>query len=130
MPAAVAAAMAVAGCGFDVRSPDLFALTRTGQGKTLNLVVSDGGTIRCNSGSARSISDPMLLSARALVTNLDKDARAGLKLPPAPGSVFSYRIRMQDGTISFPDTAAGTHHELAAAEEFALQAQRGPCARL
>jgi hypothetical protein len=62
-----------------------------------------------------------------LVTDLDKDAKAKLTLSAGAGSAFSYTIRMQDGTISFPDTAAGRRPELAPAEEFALQAARGPC---
>jgi hypothetical protein len=124
---ALAAAATMCGCGLDVTSPDLFALTRTGAGTRLAIVVSDGGTIRCNGGRARSISDAMLLRARALVTNLDKDAKAHLRVAGPPG-VFSYTIRMQDGTVSFPDTGALAHHELAAAEQFALEAERGPCA--
>ena len=35
-----------------MQSPDLFLLTRTGQGATLTLLVNDGGTIRCNGGKA------------------------------------------------------------------------------
>ena len=35
----------LAGCGLDVKAPDLFLLTRTGQGKRLQLLVSDGGTV-------------------------------------------------------------------------------------
>ena len=31
----------LAGCGLSVQSPDLFLLTRTGQGRTLTLLVSD-----------------------------------------------------------------------------------------
>ena len=38
-----------------------------------------------------------------------------------------YRIRLQDGTISFPDTAAAKHKELAEAELFAVQAAQQAC---
>ena len=41
---------ALAGCGLNVASPDLFVLTRTGQGGKLTLLVNDGGTVRCNGG--------------------------------------------------------------------------------
>ena len=123
---AVAAAFA-AGCGLNVASPDLFALTRTGPGKPLTVVVNDTGTIRCNGGPTKQVSDPVLLQARALVTNLDKDAKANLHAPPSASSVFRYSVKLQDGTISFADTSAFAHPELAQAEQFALDAARGPC---
>lgn len=125
--AAIALTCAIAGCGLDVQSADLFQITRIGLGKPLTLIVNDSGMIRCNGGPAKPISDPMLLAARSLVTNLDKDAKQKLRLPAASGSVFSYTMRFQDGTISFADTSAARHPELAPAELFALQAARGPC---
>jgi hypothetical protein len=36
-------------------------------------------------------------------------------------------VRLQDGTISFPDTAGSTRQELAQAEQFAVEAAQGPC---
>jgi hypothetical protein len=123
----VAAAAAVAGCGLDVTSPDLFVLHRAGQGQALALLVNDSGTIRCNGGKAKSLPDPLLLDARDLATDLDKDAKAGLHIPPARNSVFFYTVKLQDGTITFSDTPARTHPELARAELFAVQAAQGPC---
>ncbi len=115
------------GCGLNVQSPDLFVLTRTGQGASLTLLVNDGGTIRCNRGSSRQLADPLLIRARALVSDLDSDAQAGLHIPRAADSVAFYRIRLQDGTIAFPDTAAAKHKELAEAELFAVQAAQQAC---
>jgi hypothetical protein len=120
-------AVALGGCGFDVQSPDDFLLTRTGEGSTLTLEVNDGGTVRCNGGNAKQISNALLLQARGIVTDLTTDAKAKLHLPLAAHSVFSYTVRMQDGTITFPDTAAGTRHELSEVESFALQTAQGPC---
>jgi hypothetical protein len=117
----------LSGCGFQVSSPDLFLLKRTGEGNTLTLLVNDGGTIRCNGGRARQIPDSMLISARDLATQLDDDAKANLRLPEGPHSVFHFTVRLQDGSISFPDTAAAQRHELALVEQFALQAAQGPC---
>lgn len=117
----------LAGCGFDVQAPDLFLLTRTGQQGTLTLLVNDGDTIRCNGGQPRSLPDPLLLSARALAASLDADAKRGLKIPAPANSVFRYRIRLQDGTVSFPDTAAAHHSELAQAVLFAVQAAQRAC---
>jgi hypothetical protein len=124
---AVAVAVVLAGCGFDVQSPDDFLLTRTGQGPKLTLLVNDGGTIRCDGGNSHRISNTMLISARDLLVNLDPDAKAKLRIAPAANSVYTYTIRMQDGTISFPDTAAIKRTELAAAEQFTVNALAGPC---
>jgi hypothetical protein len=112
----------LAACGLDVNSPDLFLLTRTGQGRTLTMLVNDGGTIRCNGGRTKSLPDSLLLSARDLANQLNSDAQKRLRIPPSARSVFFYTVRLQNGTITFPDTAAATHSELASAEQFVLQA--------
>ena len=124
---AAIAGLAIAGCGLSVTSPDLFLLTRTGQGKQLTILVNDAATIRCNSGPTTPLSDPLLLQARDLATNLDKDAKANLHIRPTANTVYDYTIKLQNGTISFGDTAAGTNHELAAAELPAVEAAQGPC---
>ncbi len=125
--ALTATCTAAAGCGLNVASPDLFVLHRAGQGQALTLLVNDSGTIRCNGSKAKPLPDPLLLDARDLATDLDKDAKAGLHLPPARNSAFFYTVKLQDGTITFSDTGARTHPELARAEQFALQAAQGPC---
>jgi hypothetical protein len=104
-------------------------LKRSGQGKPLAILVNDAATIRCNGGPTTPLSDPLLLQARDLATNLDSDAKANLHIRPTPNSAYVYTIKLQNGTISFGDTAAGTHHELAAAELFAVEAAQGPCGR-
>ena len=128
----LAAALALAGglatgCGLGVQSPDLFLLTRTGQGRTLTLLVNDGGTIKCNGGGSKPLPDPLLLRARDLATSLDKDAKARLRVPATRVSVFSYSVKLQDGTITFPDTAASRRSELAQAELFTVQAAQQAC---
>jgi hypothetical protein len=117
----------VAGCGLNISSPDLFLLTRTGSGPKLTLLVNDGGTIRCNGARARPLAGPLLLRARDLVKSLDSDAKRSLRLAAPHDSVFRYVIRLQDGTISFPDTAARSRSELAQAELFAVQAAQQGC---
>jgi hypothetical protein len=122
------AAAALCGCGLNVQSPDLFTLSRTGQGKALSLLVNDSGTIRCDGGKTKALPDPLLLAARDLADDLNKDAQDKLKVPPpAANSVFSYKITLQQGTVSFSDTAARSHPELTRAELFAVQAAQGPC---
>jgi hypothetical protein len=120
-------AASLAGCGLRVASADLFVLHRSGQGKPLTLLVNDGGTIRCDGGKTKALPDPLLLAARDLASALDQDAKHKLKLTAARNSVFSYEITLQNGTVSFSDTAARAHPELARAELFAVQAAQGPC---
>jgi hypothetical protein len=122
-----AALAAGGGCGLSVQSSDLFLLTRSGPGQQVTMLVSDGGTIRCNGRPAKPLPDPLLIDARQLASDLDKDAKAGLRITPGRTSVYRYTMKLQNGTISFPDTAGSTHPELARVEQFALQAAQGPC---
>jgi hypothetical protein len=119
----------LAGCGFAVQAPDLLLLTRTGEGGRLMLLVNDGGTIACNGGRPRPLPDPLLLEARDLASALGGDAQEKLRIPSPANSVYRYTIRLQQGTIAFPDTAAasGKYPRLAQAEQFALQAARQGC---
>jgi hypothetical protein len=128
LAAALALSVGLVGCGLNVQSPDLFLLTRTGEGKPLTLLVNDSGTIRCNGEKARPLSDPLLLQARDLETNLDADAVSKVRFaPPAPNSVFTYSVRLQDGTLRFPDTAAAHNTDLAQTEQFTVEAAQQAC---
>jgi hypothetical protein len=120
-------AIVVSGCGLNVQEPDLFLLTRSGGGPRLTLLVNDGGTIRCNGRSARSLPDPLLLQARDLAAALVGDAQRNLRIPAPPNSVVRYRVRLQGGSISFPDTAATTHPNLAQLELFTVRAAQRAC---
>jgi hypothetical protein len=119
--------MALAGCGLNEQAPDLFLLTRTGQGPKLTLLPNDSGTIRCDGAKARTLPDPLLIEARDLAQDLDKDARHRLTIRPSPDTVFYYRIRLEHGTISFPDSAARSRQQLSRATLFAAQAAQRAC---
>jgi hypothetical protein len=122
-----AMSVALAGC-FDVASPDVFLLTRTGPGPTLSLLVNDSGTISCDGGKTKPISNARLIAARDLADNLGTDATARLTIPPEAGSVYYYRIKLEQGTVSFPDRAADSRHpNLAQAELFAIEAAQQAC---
>jgi hypothetical protein len=118
---------ALTGCGIGEQSPDLFLLTRTGQGKTLTVLVKDNGSIRCNGHSGKPLSDQQLLQARDLQSSLDKDAKAKLHIAPATGSIYTFTVKLQDGTITFADTAGAEHKELAQAELFTVQVAESLC---
>jgi hypothetical protein len=127
-PTAVAAVLAVGlgGC-FDVQSPDLFLLTRTGQNSRLTLLLSDGGTIRCDGGKAKAVSNTTLIAARDLSDSLAADAQHRLTIPNVPGAVYYFTIKLQQGTVSFPDRAAAGRTVLARAELFAAQTAQRDC---
>lgn len=123
---ALTLAVTLAGC-FDVQSPDLFLLTRTGQGGKLTLLINDSGTIRCDGGKAKPVSNTTLITARDLSDNLATDAQNKLTIPDAPGSVYYFRIRLEQGTVAFPDRAAASRKVLAQAELFAAQTAQQDC---
>ncbi|HTT31208.1 MAG TPA: hypothetical protein VMG37_22520 [Solirubrobacteraceae bacterium] len=126
--ASVLAAALLAGCGFDVQEPDLFLVTRTGaHGQKLSLLVNDGGTISCNGGKPKNLPDPLLLQARDLATSLNTDVNSKLRFPSSARSVYSYTVKVQNGTLSFPDTAALSRKELSDLELFVVQAAQNPC---
>jgi hypothetical protein len=123
----IALAVVLCGCGLDVQEPDLFLLTRTGSGHKLTLLVNYDGTVHCNGGKARNLPDPLLLQARDLVNALGGDAQRNLRIPSSKDSVDRYYVRLQGGTISFPDTAGATHPNLAQLELLATQAAQQAC---
>jgi hypothetical protein len=104
--AALLATAALAGCG--APSADLFEVRRTGPDRPANvtMVVSDGGNVTCN-GAKYPLDAKRLLRARELARELAKQAELGIELPPGPGANLSYRVRMQEGSVSFSDTSKG-----------------------
>lgn len=124
---AAAAAAALAGCG--AQTPDLFLLTRAGTipGAHLTLLVNDGGTVRCNGGAPRALPDPQLLAARDIVSSVASDAKRDLVLPVPPGAVLRFRLRSQDGTVTFSDVDAGRRPELAKVVAFTRTVATAVC---
>ena len=119
-------ALGTASC-LSVKSGDLFLLTRTGGEPRLRLLVNDGGTVRCNGGAPKPLADKLLLQARDLAATLNNDAKDHLHIPRAAKTVATYTVKLQDGTISFPDTAARAHSELAQLELLTVQIAQGTC---
>lgn len=97
----------LAGCGSP--SGDLFEVVRSGADRNANvrLLVSDGGSVRCNRRGPVPLDAKRLLTARALARDLEGQAQLGLELPRGRGSILSYRAQMQAGTIAFSDRSRG-----------------------
>jgi hypothetical protein len=118
---------ALAGCG--AASPDVFLLTRSGSlpGARLTLLVNDSGTVRCNGGKSRMLSARQLLDARRIAEDLSEEARDHLVLPAPPDSLLRYRLRTEDGTVTFSDVDAGRRPELAPVIVFARSVAQDVC---
>jgi hypothetical protein len=103
---AIALALA-AGCGGGIAAPDLFIVQRTGSGPgaRLTLLVNEEGGVRCNGGRTLKLSDPLLIRARAIQEELHEQASEHLSLPPGNGSVLSYYLRDENGTVRFSDNS-------------------------
>lgn len=101
------AALALAGCGAE--SADLFEVRRSGADPNANvgIVVSDGGTVRCNRGEARALQGSQLLDARELARDLERQASLAIELPPQDNSILRYVVRTSAGRVAFSDTSAG-----------------------
>jgi hypothetical protein len=123
--ALVIAAALLTGCGLQVQEADLFLVTRTGPGAKLSLLVNDGGTISCDGGKGKQLPDPLLLQARDLASSLDADVK--LRFRTSARGVFTYTVKVPNGTFTFPDTAASARKELAQLELFVVQAAADPC---
>lgn len=114
LPAAIALTLvALSGCG--APSADLFVVTRSGSipGARLTMLVGDGGTVRCNGGSERSLTSAQLIDAREVAFELNGDDRdpgpatRDLRLPAGPGTILRYVVRSEKGTVAFSDTSRG-----------------------
>jgi hypothetical protein len=125
----VLAAIALAGCG--TPSADLFVVDRAGDGPgaRLHLLVSDGGTVRCDGRPPAAISNDQLLDARNLQRDLEEPATQRLQLAPQPGSVLRYRVRTPDGIIAFADDSRGKPPVLNRLVLYVRELERGPCGR-
>ncbi len=106
------------GCG-GVSAGDIFIVTRTGSTPHagLTLLVDEEGNVHCNGRPApRKLSDAELVRARGIQEDLQSLASQHATLGARPGSVMSYGVRDEDGTVHFADNSAAQPkvlHELA-----------------
>jgi len=124
----LAAAILLDGCG-GVTAADLFLLERTGSGpgQHLVLLVNEEGLAHCNGGKPLRISDPQLVQARAISEELAPLASSATSLPPRPGSVLSYSVRVESGTVHFSDNSLAQPRVLRNLALFVLQVAQQVC---
>jgi hypothetical protein len=125
---ALAAASVLAGCG-GVKAADLFIVYRGGSTPhaRLTLLVNEEGGVHCNGGPTLKLSDPALVQARAIQEELHDAAASHLSLAPGPGSVLSYYVRDENGTVSFSDNSAKQPKVLRQLQLFVLQTAQQVC---
>jgi len=116
-------------CGCGAPPADLFVVTRTGADRNANvtLLVQDDGHVTCNRGKPKAITNARLLDARKLTRDLSKQAELHLVLPPRPGSVLSYRVRLEAGTLQFADTSRPLPASFAQLEAFTSDIATNVC---
>jgi hypothetical protein len=124
----LAAALALGACG-GLKAADLFIVYRTGQdpGSRLTLLVNEEGGVRCNGVAAPKLSDSELVQARALQEDLHDPASRHLSLPGERGSVLSYHVRTEAGSVRFADNSPGQPTVLRRLALFVLRTARQVC---
>jgi hypothetical protein len=126
--AALAAAVLQGGCG-GITAPDLFIVERTGTvaGARLTMLVNEEGGVRCNGGHTLKLSDPHLIEARTIQEDLHDLASKHATLTPGAGSVLTYYVREESGTVRFSDNSAHQPHVLRQLALFVLQTAQQLC---
>jgi hypothetical protein len=107
----------LAGCGGGPPA-DLFVVQRTGSvpGAALTLRLTDDAGAYCNALGRREVTSEQLIEAREIRRELDGDPRKPeveglaerkLRLPASGPTIFAYRVRSEEGVITFHDTSRG-----------------------
>ncbi len=123
----------LAGCGGAFKAPDLFIVQRSGSipGASLTLVVNEEGGVTCNASAAqkptRKLSDAQLIEARAIQEEISEQVSAHTALAPRPGSVLSYTLRDESGSVRFADNSAGQPKVFRKLALFVLQVAQKVC---
>lgn len=126
--ALLAALPVLGGCG-GLTAADLFIVTRSGSTPNahLTLLVNEEGGVSCNGAKKPKLSDSELVKARAIQEEIKEQAERHLSLRAYPGSVLSYRLRDQDGTVSFADNSHGQPKVLRELALFVVQTAQHVC---
>jgi hypothetical protein len=124
---AALAAVAVTACGSEAR--DLFLVTRSGDvpGARLTLRVTDDGRASCNGKALIDITSAQVIAARETERALAEPTKAHLRLPPGAQSVFSYRVRTEEGSAAWSDDSRRQPAVLYKLAKLTRDVAKGPC---
>jgi len=124
---ALALCLAIAGCG--AKPADIFIVERTNAGtnSTLTLLVNEEGGVHCNGGKELKLGDKELVQARGIQEDLKDPASSNTVLPPQPGSVYSYALRDEAGSLRFSDNSAKQTAAMHQLQLFVLQTAQRLC---
>jgi hypothetical protein len=119
----------IAACG--TPSHDLFAVERSGDipDADLRMVVNDGGTVTCGRDEPAEITGDELLEAREIADDLALPADRRLRLRARPGSILSYTVHAEQGTVVFADNARGKPPVLDRLAFFVRRVAKSRCGR-
>lgn len=131
---ACTAVLILAGCGQGGPPADLFVVERDGTvpGARLDLRITDDGGAYCNGGDRGELTSEQLLTAReirrALDGKRDEDGLASrnARFAPGPRTIFSFRVRSEDGVVAFTETSRGLPKELVQLVKLTRDVARAP----
>jgi len=120
-------ALALGGCGTEAH--DLFVVDRTGAipGAQLSLRITDDGRASCNDRPLVDITSAQLINARNAQRDLKDPAEAHVRLAPGPQPVLSYRVRTEDGVVTWSDDSARQPPVLFDLAKLARDVAKGRC---
>jgi len=125
------AGVGASGCGG--LSPDLFIVHRNGNvpGAKLTVLVNEEGAVQCNPNRAHPViyhlSDPQIIEARTIQEDLHDPASRNESFPAARGSVLSYYVRDQNGSVRFADNSPAQPVVTRKLARFVLNVAQGVC---
>jgi hypothetical protein len=120
-------ALAMGACGGEAR--DLFLVTRSGEvpGARLTLRITDDGRVSCNGRPLVDITSAQLIAARESERDVEPAAKAQLRLPAGAQSVFSYRVRTEEGGVAWSDDSPRQPAVLFKLAKLTRDVAKGPC---
>ena len=124
---AVALCLAIAGCG--ATPADIFIIERMNASthSTLTLLVNEEGGVHCNGGKELKLGDKELVQARGIREDLKDQTSSNTVLPAQPGSVYTYALRDEDGSLRFSDNSAKQTAAMHQLQLFVLQTAQRLC---
>ena len=120
-------ALAMGACGSEAH--DLFLVTRGGDvpGARLTLRITDDGRASCNGRPLVDITSAQLITARETERDLGDPTTAHLRLAPGAQSVFSYRVRTEEGSAAWSDDSRRQPPVLFKLAKLTRDVAKGPC---